>query len=80
MANQTHKIQLDTINPTDEKFVQYLIDHTIGIRWIELKGPAGGAPIIEYYASFGRLAHMVVEFWSDEGLVEDIEDISFDLV
>ena len=80
------KVELDAIEPDEEGLVKFCKKK--GIKWkiINMNGPAGGYPEVEYIGKKKDLEQMIKTFWEgdgeDSGLAEFIEEgvltVSFD--
>lgn len=68
-------ITLDALEPTEKSLVAFCKKK--GIKWkiINMNGPAGGHPEVEYVGKTADLEKMIKDFWGeDSGLEEFIEE------
>jgi hypothetical protein len=55
------RVDLDTVDPADEEFIQFLKMNDIGARVLQAFGPGGGNPLVRYTGSRITLSKMITE-------------------
>lgn len=60
------RVDLDTVDPADEEFIQFLKMNDIGARVLQAFGPGGGNPLVRYTGSRTALERMITEHFDDD--------------
>lgn len=69
-------IQLDTMEPADPHFTEWLAANDITMKVIDAANPATGFPLVEYTGEYEQLLKMVAFFFAEDleeaqGIVDD---------
>lgn len=67
------KVQLDTVNSDSSEFVIWLKQAKITTKVIDECGPGGGWPIVEYQGRKKALQVMIIKWWDDASLCNEIK-------